>query len=269
MIHPLVSQTILEAIHIQPYSFPVKLTIHQSIDSTNTFLKNNAVPQEIHLCCAEEQTKGRGRFSRTWQSPLGGNIYLSISYPIPVHRSLSGLSLVIGLAVIEAIRTIEPCLSIKWPNDVLWMHKKLAGILIETKIIDTQWIIPVIGIGLNVNSTAEQLNVSDKTACSLYDIKGHTFDRNALIAALFLSVHTNIQLFIDKGLNAFQIQWKNYDYLYNHFITLTQGEQTFQGYAKGINQEGLLILENLTDGLHFFSSGDSSITLRTPKNNTF
>jgi len=98
-----------------------------SVDSTSRFLKNQALKSGLTVCVAETQTNGRGRFARPWHSPLGENIYCSVAWRFEGALSkLSGLGLVVSLAVHAALQQDE--VTIKWPNDLIWQNKKLAGI---------------------------------------------------------------------------------------------------------------------------------------------
>ncbi|MFM8454948.1 MAG: biotin--[acetyl-CoA-carboxylase] ligase [Gammaproteobacteria bacterium] len=132
------------------------------IDSTNQFLLDQKASLEAEaaqghfkgyaLCLADQQTAGRGRLGRLWQSPPGLNIYLSISYFLKSEQSrleatqIPDLSLEIGEKIINVLEGLGvQGLSLKWPNDVYLNQKKLAGILIETR---RNYV--VLGIGLNV-----------------------------------------------------------------------------------------------------------------------
>ena len=95
------------------------LKIFASIPSTNDYLKEINLPAKIAICLAEQQTNGRGRFSRHWYSPFGQNVYLSIGLNFSKDiGDLMGVSLVVGLAVLKAIKAygIEEKIYIKWPK---------------------------------------------------------------------------------------------------------------------------------------------------------
>ena len=113
-----------------------EIVVLDQIESTNDYFKD---PKKRHekpsVCIAEMQTKGRGRFDRLWHSPHFENVYFSLCYRFKkTVQALSGLSLIIGLAVCKTIETIiqlPDILFIKWPNDILIDEKKIAGILVE------------------------------------------------------------------------------------------------------------------------------------------
>ncbi|NNM59820.1 MAG: biotin--[acetyl-CoA-carboxylase] ligase, partial [Legionellales bacterium] len=156
MKHPLI---LLDSKQISQYIEPhPTLKINQwdifgSIDSTSDYFRSQAPRDGLHVCLAEHQTAGRGRFGRAWHSPFGANIYLSCRWPLNQDASnLGGLSLVISLAIVAALSEYGISgLSIKWPNDILWQGKKLAGVLVELQAESHGLTQIIIGIGINVN----------------------------------------------------------------------------------------------------------------------
>ena len=149
----LVAECILE--HL-PDALRVKLrevTVLQATDSTNSALARLPAEQcHAHVMLAEKQTSGRGRRQRTWHSPAGGNIYLSLGWRFPLQAAaLSTLPLVTALCLCRALdRAGLQGHGVKWPNDVLVNGAKLAGILVETQAVGSGPVLAVIGIGLNV-----------------------------------------------------------------------------------------------------------------------
>lgn len=237
---------------------PLKIHILESVDSTNQFLKDLPASNTIEICCAEEQTMGRGRFGRTWYSPAGENIYFSFRWHFNGELSqLSGLSLVVSLAIIAMLTelNINDDIRVKWPNDLLWKNKKLCGILIEI----TRNNEVVIGIGLNVNSTMNALAQLSRPSCSLYEITGTHLDRNTLITKLIIWLNQYLQQFITQGLSSFMPLWQKTDYLYGQLITVSQPTGMLRGIAKGINEAGHLILIDELGVMHYLSSGDTSL----------
>jgi BirA family biotin operon repressor/biotin-[acetyl-CoA-carboxylase] ligase len=136
------------------------------------------------VAVAEEQTEGRGRLGRSWQAPAGTSVLVSVLLrPAVESPRLPELSLVAGGAVAEAIAEvtgIDPV--IKFPNDVLVGGKKVAGILAES----TEGRV-VLGIGVNVNQTAEELPRDAQTEPTSLRIEvGDRVDRGKLLAAILL-----------------------------------------------------------------------------------
>ena len=112
-----------------------ELRVHAEIDSTNTHLMARATNETIDgvVCIAERQTGGRGRRGRTWLTPAGSNIALSLGKSVPIAISeVAPLSLVVGLAVVSAMERVGVNdVKLKWPNDILLDGAKVGGILIE------------------------------------------------------------------------------------------------------------------------------------------
>jgi len=118
-----------------------------SIDSSNTELMRrvragDAAPS---LLVAEWQTAGRGRLGRNWHGSRGDSLMFSLSLPL-APADWSGLSLAVGLSLAESL---HPEVRLKWPNDLWWRDRKLAGILIETAAVAEQRQV-VIGVGINI-----------------------------------------------------------------------------------------------------------------------
>jgi BirA family biotin operon repressor/biotin-[acetyl-CoA-carboxylase] ligase len=140
------------------------------------------------VAVADEQTQGRGRLGRSWEAPAGTSIHVSILLrPAVEPPRLPELSLVAGGGVAEAIAEvtgIEP--SIKFPNDVLIAGRKVAGILAESSEGRV-----VLGIGVNVNQTEEQLPASaDTTPTSLRLELGEPVDRARLLAGILFRLES-------------------------------------------------------------------------------
>ena len=244
------------------FNHPTRLHIFSSINSTNHFLKTLAPSPGLDVCSAETQTEGRGRFGRSWHSPFGENLYCSIRWHFDCDISaLSGLSLVVSLAVMDTLNEfgITENIGIKWPNDILWLTKKLCGCLIEINAESNGGAEVVIGIGLNANSATVENPLPDKPWCSLYEITGQYFDRNKLLATLICQLHKHINTFVCKGFPEFMDRWHQVDYLQGKLITVTHPLGTLSGVAKGINEYGQLILLDEEGAVHYLSSGDTSL----------
>jgi len=261
---PLNEQAIRSAL-TQTLNQRLHLHIFESINSTNRFLKTHPRTPGLTLCAAETQTDGRGRFARPWHSPFGENLYCSLAWRFEGDVSrLSGLSLVVSLAVhtaIQALAVTDPCkhIAIKWPNDLLWQDRKLAGILIEMTAETNNSTEVIIGIGLNVNAIPEENTPIEKPWCALRDILGKSIDRNKLLARLIIQLDQDLQKFSNLGFQAYQKQWHTLDYLYDRTITLTKPNETLTGRALGVDNAGHLLLIDKQGVTHTLSAGDTSL----------
>jgi BirA family biotin operon repressor/biotin-[acetyl-CoA-carboxylase] ligase len=164
----------------------IKRIHFNKIDSTNTWGKQNAISFErdkVTLITADEQTSGRGRFKRKWESPPGQNIYATFCFF--TQKTLAAVGEVSTLAAQAVAKTLEahglkPLL--KHPNDVMLSGKKVSGILCETTSLDLLCVI--VGIGLNVNMPVEALEKIDQPATSLLAESGFTYDIESLLKSL-------------------------------------------------------------------------------------
>ncbi|WP_338521469.1 biotin--[acetyl-CoA-carboxylase] ligase [Candidatus Legionella polyplacis] len=233
------------------------LYIFKSLKSTNQFLKKLPYKSILEICCSEQQTNGKGKNNKKWISPFGKNIYLSSKWNLKCKSYLlSGLSLIVGLSIIDSLKfkNIEQDLKIKWPNDIFWKNKKMGGILIENNIKCNNLQTIVIGIGLNINLNPYKYSSKKNLFCSLHEVTKKKYNRNHLIANLLCSLNNNLKLFLKTGFHSFLNKWKKFDYLFEKYIGISQSKKKLFGIYKGINNNGHLILKtnkkiiNITSG---------------------
>lgn len=238
------------------------IEIFETLTSSNDYLKKNKNPKKIKVCLSEQQTKGKGRMGRSWYSPFGQNIYLSIAFQFkkPMNE-FSGLSLIVGLSILNALRDLEmqDHVSLKWPNDVLWKDKKLAGTLVELTTDNNGVSQLIIGIGLNVNMMDSNQAEFIQAWTSLRQIINEPLNRNPISASLIENLVVYINRYAREGLMSFKEEWDKFDYLQGKEITLMQGKETFYGKVMGINDQGHLLLQLANNQIKAFSSGDASI----------
>ena len=223
--------------------------------STNDYLLTRISHglQSGAVCIAEGQTAGRGRQGKSWSSPVGANIYLSFYWRFPGKlNALSGLSLVVALAVLESLSQVGALpadLGIKWPNDIWYQDKKLCGILIETVGSDV-----IIGIGLNLQlpRPLSQDRTDLKSAFNALP------SRNNLIAYLLNELFLNIKQFEQEGFTAFAQQWMRHDLLANKRVQVSDTHSTELGIAQGVNDRGELLVR-IGENLKAIRYGDVSI----------
>ncbi len=259
---PLSAEKILSYLQQADSLPPNYLTILQRTNSTNDYLKKIPTDNLVHICLAEAQDSGRGQFNRPWHSPFGENIYFSCRYPLhdKTLADLAGLSLAVSLAVKRALTSITPHLPIqvKWPNDLLIQHKKIAGILTEI-FHGTADNYVIIGIGINVNMINNPSTTLTAAWTSLQKETGHMIDRNRVCAALIQHLLTYLEIFLQAGLVPFMTEWQAADSLANQKITLAQGKKRIHGIVRGITKNGNLCLETKDKQLHTYASGEVSI----------
>lgn len=240
------------------------LEIHHSIDSTNRYLvemahrtKNTGV-----VCFSEYQTAGKGRRGREWVSPFGSNIYLSILWQFQNGpASISGLSLAVGVAVIRALNDcgIEG-VGLKWPNDIFWQEKKLAGILIEVSGESNGPCSAVVGLGLNFYIPKDKAKAITQDWVDLSQIvSGNPINlRNKLATALLNHLMPMIADFEQDTLTNYIEEWRQYDCMKNKAVQIFMGKHVFSGVVVGIDDNGLLLLADQQGQVKAFASGEVS-----------
>jgi len=242
----------------------ITIEMLEKVDSTNNYLKQFCGQTNRTMACiAETQTNGKGRFQRNWHSPFGQNIYLSLLYPINKEiGELSGLSLIVGLAICSIIETqchLPDPLVIKWPNDIICNHKKLAGTLIEIQAETHAGCHLIVGVGINVNLERDADKKINQRWTSIKKITQQYQDRNNLCAALIDNLILYLKRFEKNGMGDFLSEWREKDYLLNQIIRLKSNRQEFKGQGLGINEHGHLLLK-LPDGeIKAFASGDTAL----------
>ncbi|SMN16451.1 Biotin operon repressor / Biotin-protein ligase [uncultured Candidatus Thioglobus sp.] len=233
---------------------PIEYVVFDSIASTNDYLSklsNNNTKTQI--CIALEQTNGRGQRGRRWLSGHKTSVIFSIGKHFNSTTVLNGLSLVIGLAIVEVIKRYgvdNP--KLKWPNDVLINDKKLAGILLENTLKgDRQSVI--IGLGLNVN-------LNDEVNCQtpwidLNKILKTKVDLTRITIDLIHKILIFCEIFEQEGFSYFVQKWNKIDYLSGKKITYQHNKDSFTGICCGVDENGLLLIQTV-DGIKKMHSSE-------------
>lgn len=254
--------------YLYPDSQQFVLQIFDSIDSTNSFLvnflknKQTSDADPIYVVAAELQTKGRGRNGHVWCSEFGEGLTFSLSWRFKEYSSsqLSGLSLIVGLAIIRVLRcfSIEG-VSLKWPNDVLVNGFKIAGVLIELQSGIMRSCQTVIGIGINFNLSKGTKSSIDCGVTDLFEITGKLFDRNLILSILLIEIKKVISDFEMFGFSHFKKEWISYHAYEGKRVSLRiSNNQIVSGIVNGINDNGAICLS--TDlGRKIFNVGEISL----------
>ncbi|MCB2261946.1 MAG: bifunctional biotin--[acetyl-CoA-carboxylase] ligase/biotin operon repressor BirA [Candidatus Thiosymbion ectosymbiont of Robbea hypermnestra] len=240
-----------------------RLELHGDIDSTNSHLMRAAqqgAPSGT-LCLAEYQRAGRGRRGRTWVSPFGANIYLSLLWHYPFGpTAISGLSLAAGAAVAGVLEAEGvPEIGLKWPNDILWRHRKLAGLLLEVAGEAQGPSLVVVGLGLNTRLQAAQAAGIDQPWVDLDSIsESGTIGRNRLAARLAERLTDTLERYGTDGLDPFLPEWARFDRYRGEPVEIRLADQSFTGLHAGVTPEGALCLDR-NGKIETFQAGEVSL----------
>ncbi len=246
----------------------VPVHFHESIDSTNSEAErllagNSPTPFAV---IARAQTRGRGRLGRQWFSADSGNLYLSLVFqPRLPPRRMQTFTLWMGVTICDFLNQNQNIpVQVKWPNDLLLDHKKLGGMLTEARVDSDRIRDLVFGLGLNVNGQPGNLPPDLKdTATSIAAGTGHPIGLNRFTATLLTRILDGYQDFTqDTHQETFRRLWTQYDALLGHPVTTLQGGTPIAGTARGIDDEGYLLLEQPDHSFQRVSAGD--VTLKKP-----
>lgn len=240
-----------------------RLDIHPLIGSTNSELRRLAAEgaPSGSICLAERQTAGRGRRGREWVSPFGVNLYGSLLWRYPFAPSnLGGASLAVGAVLADVLSELgAKGVALKWPNDLLWQRRKLAGLLLEVAGESQGPCHLVVGLGLNLRMTAGQGSAIDQPWTSLDAVLGAAMiGRNALVARLLDALLEALDRYGREGLAPFLDRWRAHDAYLGEPVRLLIGERAIEGRHAGVGEDGSLLLET-SSGRRAFQAGEVSL----------
>ncbi|NOH54507.1 bifunctional biotin--[acetyl-CoA-carboxylase] ligase/biotin operon repressor BirA [Vibrio coralliilyticus] len=231
------------------------------IDSTNQYLLDRVDSLESgSVCLAEYQAKGRGRRGREWVSPFGSNLYLSMFWRLDAGMAAAmGLSLVVGVAIVEALEEMGLTgVKLKWPNDLYYQDKKLAGILVEMSGQAGAAANLVIGMGLNLMMSEATEGITQPWASLDEVADNQQIDRNQLAITMISTLHKALDDYELYGMAGFVERWNRLDNFINRPVKLLMGPRKIAGIARGINEQGAVLLET-ESGLETFIGGEISL----------
>ena len=238
-------------------SFGQVIHAFKSVKSTNDLAREMAEAGALEgtLVIAEEQTKGRGRFQRSWYSPTGLGIYMSlILRPNFAPEKAPALSIVAAFSLATTIGSWLPGrVMIKWPNDILLGRKnsrrvrKTAGILTELSADKDKINYVIVGVGINVNQTAPEFpDELKKQATSIRRALRRKLSRVELLQVFLLNLEKNYQVYVKHGLKPMSSRLCKLSYLISREVRVQTGRNIIEGTAIDIDQNGRLIVETAT-----------------------
>ena len=246
------------------------LSLLDDVDSTSLVLQRlPADEQHGHVVVADRQSAGRGRHGRSWHSPAGQNIYLSLGWHFQCAAgALAQLPLAAAVTVTRALRRAGVRSAvIKWPNDIQVDGAKLAGILVELRGPGTDQALAVIGIGVNVCMPAggagqPAIGQSWTDVCTQLDRPAGPDLRNRLCGILLDELLQNVVRYNVEGFYPFADDWNKWDALRGKEVRVVSTDETVEGRATGISDRGGLLVACAASGerqLREFFAGDVSV----------
>lgn len=238
---------------------------YKETDSTNLRAKEAGEQEkdmsQDMLFIANKQTAGVGRRGRSWESPEGDNIYMSLLLRPQIEPSKAPmLTLVMAVAVAEGLRkTCGTAVRIKWPNDIVLNKKKVCGILTEMSLDGTAIKYVVIGVGINVNQKIFSEELADKaTSLSLEFSK--EFDREMIISSVMEEFYKYYDRFLASG-DLLYLQETYNQMLVNRDreVRIHEPGNEYEARAIGINEQGELLVETADGKQRNIYAGEVSV----------
>ena len=239
------------------------LELHDQLESTNSYLMQQASTGAAHATCvaASLQTRGRGRRGRAWQAGLGASLTFSLLWRFQSGVSaLSGLSLAVGVALIRALHGMGVGeAKLKWPNDVLYHYQKLAGILIELQGDMEGPSAAVIGIGINLRLPDNLRQHIDQAATDLQSVMKQPLNPSELLGVLLRHLADVLSEFERNGFESLREEWVQHHLYQGQTVRLLLPDgREAQGVVHGVAPDGVLLVDTAT-GVQRFSAGEISL----------
>lgn len=240
--------------------YPAGLTVIRldECDSTNSYIKSREKEFKDDLpvlVTAEQQTGGRGRQDRQWLSPKGKGLYSSFAFSLKEKSGLQLLSLVAAVSVIDTLKDVTGAeFGLKWPNDILYRDKKVAGVLIEN-IIAQEDIFCITGMGINLDQdVADFPGELLEKAISLKMVTGLSYtakEVNPCLATVFFNWLEKLKH--GRGDKIVSAANQYSEFMMYRDISFHESMFVIEGIFKGINPDGGLKLgrPNGTTTIHY------------------
>jgi BirA family biotin operon repressor/biotin-[acetyl-CoA-carboxylase] ligase len=233
----------------------------EKAESTNRIAKDLAHQGAPHgmLVVAEGQTRGRGRLGRSWFSPKGENIYLSlILRPNISVMEVPQLTFLVSVALTQVIREkLQLDALIKWPNDVYIKGRKVAGILMEMETRERQPLFLVAGVGLNVNTPDDGFPPEISTRATSLMVEGkQRYLRSQLLAWIMEALEAWYEKFQINQREDILRYWREHNFTLGKSVKLQGGRE---GWAIGVTPQGALLVRRPGGSILSLGAGDVEV----------
>lgn len=237
------------------------LRVKPDTASTNDDAKQLAREGEPEgtVVVADQQHRGRGRQGRSFASPAGAGVYMSLLLRPQIELGrLPQLTLVAAVATAEAIAEVSALpVELKWPNDVMIHGKKAGGILTESVFQADLSPVAVVGIGINVNTALEQFPAELRhQVTSLALAAGHPVSRPRLIAAILAHLEPLYHAFQQQALSAILPRWLHHGRIAGRPVRCTTERGIEEGVVLGLDEDGALLVQSLDGSRRRIVSGE-------------
>ena len=233
----------------------MEIIFKEKIDSTNIYGKEHIENlSDKSVVCAAFQTHGRGRMNRKWMSFESENLYASIILkPKGDYAKLpiANLTQLLSVVIVDVLKFYGIHSNIKWPNDVVIMRndddifgEKICGILAEVASVSNNIKGIVLGFGLNINATKQELSQIDRPATSMFNETGSLYQAKEVLENICEMFFSKYDEFMEKGFNFIKDDYLSKIRFIGKEITINMPQKSVTGVAKDITDYGAVLLEN-------------------------
>lgn len=239
------------------------IEVFAEIDSTNSYLMQHpaAAPGKAKVAITDNQIAGRGRHGKTWESPAGSGLCLSVGYTFcDTPENLPAMTLAAGLAVVEALQELGvEGVELKWPNDLFANDGKLGGILSEVHHTTRSSAAVVVGVGINVALPANQ-NIGndsewDRPVVDLAALMDEAPAMDLLAGKMITHLVYAFANYDAAGFSSVASHYREHDWLSGREVTIETASGRMSGTGAGIADDGALLIDTETHGMQRVTSG--------------
>jgi len=241
--------------------FGENIVFHEEVGSTNDEAKRYAregKPEGFIVIC-DRQTSGKGNFGHSWFSPGKVGLYFSliIRPQLPLTR-IPQLTFLAGVSILKTIYQETSLVSeLKWPNDVMIKGKKVCGILTESTSNHNKVDFVILGIGVNINHSLNQLpGEFCGGATSLKIETGKDYSREKFLSSFLICLEQEYNSFLKHGAKIMLESWRKHNNTLGREVTIYQGNRVIVGLAKDIDDQGNLLVQIKSGAVIKVSSGE-------------
>ncbi|MBE0490511.1 MAG: biotin--[acetyl-CoA-carboxylase] ligase [Halomonas sp.] len=246
-----------------------RLFVEETLPSSNAFLRERFDQGAGHgeVCLVEQQSAGRGRRGRTWSTPWGRSLMLSLGWRVESGvAALEGLSLAAGVVLAEVLERHGVAPRLKWPNDVLLEQSdggfgKLAGILVEVTGDTAGPCTVVIGMGINVDLPPAFREGLDQPAAAIHD-QASGLSRNELAVELVEGLLALVANFEKESFAVWQAAWNERHAFAGREVDVLRGQERESAVAEGVDAAGNLLVRRQGE-LRRLAGGEISLRARS------
>lgn len=241
---------------------PSSLEVLESVDSTNRYLVERGLALSSGaVCLCETQTHGRGRRGRGWLASPYRNLLLSLAWRFDAGPAMvAAFGLAAGLALLEALEEYGASgVGLKWPNDIVWRGRKLAGLLADMQGEAAGPAFVVLGAGVNCRLGEREARGIDQPWADLEEVMGSAVDRSRLAALVIARLYGVCQVYSARGFGPFREAWEQRHVFHGQTVRLTTATATITGSVAGVDGGGALRLIDANGEERLYHAGEISL----------